>query len=318
MRIIFTCHLWAAEAALREWKTSYPGMEWLGWLQEGVGLVDISGSLAHAAEECRKRPIVFTRHICPANLTASPDEGVGMLLPPILSRLDDSLSYSVQARSYDGNAPTRLVSDALCNAGMRLDVRNPEQVVSVYRAKDAIYAGVSSSRDNLSAWNGGMMHFKAEGAISRAEFKLLEALRILAPDFSGMKAAFDITGVKAALDLGAAPGGWTRVLAGDLGISVTAVDPAELDTRALELPDVSHHRITAREFLRENPDARFDLIVNDMKMDARLSLGLMDELSPLLREGGIFIATLKLPGETRAMAEAAGIPGRKKTRSKSV
>ncbi len=44
--------------------------------------------------------------------------------------------------------------------------------------------------------------------------KLLEALRTFTPDLSG---------VKAALDLGAAPGGWTRVLAENLGISRVTV-----------------------------------------------------------------------------------------------
>ncbi len=125
---------------------------------------------------------------------------------------------------------------------------------------------------------------REDGQISRAEFKLLEALEVF-------QLVLPPRGV--ALDLGASPGGWTRVLR-QLGQYVTAVDPGALDPRLAGDPQVRHKRMTAEEFLRSEPEA-FDLIVNDMRMDARDSARLMGSYAPLLRRHGYALMTLKLP-----------------------
>ena len=65
--------------------------------------------------------------------------------------------------------------------------------------------------------------------------------------------------------MGAAPGGWTRVLR-QHGLKVTAVDPAELDPRLRTDRGVTRVRKTIQEYLPGAP--RFDVIVNDMRMDA--------------------------------------------------
>ena len=65
---------------------------------------------------------------------------------------------------------------------------------------------------------------------SRAYFKLAEAL-----DLAGVE---DLGG-KRALDLGAAPGGWTECLL-DRGASVVAVDPGALDDAVARRPGVRH------------------------------------------------------------------------------
>ena len=65
---------------------------------------------------------------------------------------------------------------------------------------------------------------------SRAYFKLEEAL-----DLAGVE---DLGG-KRALDLGAAPGGWTECLL-DRGASVVAVDPGALDDAVARRPGVRH------------------------------------------------------------------------------
>ncbi|MEZ4734700.1 MAG: SAM-dependent methyltransferase [Caldilineaceae bacterium] len=124
--------------------------------------------------------------------------------------------------------------------------------------------------------------------VSRAEFKLLEALEI-----------FTITlpprGV--ALDLGASPGGWTRVLR-QHDQYVTAVDPGDLDPRVAADRGVRHKRMTAEQYLANEPD-QFDLIVNDMRMDARDSARMMVAYAKQLYRHGLVIMTLKLPEENR-------------------
>ena len=83
------------------------------------------------------------------------------------------------------------------------------------------------------------------------------------------------------------------------GQYVTAVDPGALDERVTSDPGVRHKRMTAEAYLHDEPD-QFDLIVNDMRMDARDSARQMVTYARLLYPHGAAIMTLKLP-ETRRM-----------------
>ena len=70
---------------------------------------------------------------------------------------------------------------------------------------------------------------KEEDQISRAKFKLLEAEQRFGIDFSVARKAIDI---------GAAPGGWTSLLL-ERGLKVTAIDPAAMNPRLLGNPTCS-------------------------------------------------------------------------------
>jgi 23S rRNA (cytidine2498-2'-O)-methyltransferase len=173
------------------------------------------------------------------------------------------------------------------------NIKAPEYVVSVVCDEKKAYFGLSRPEQNLSGWAGGMRHYaKRPEQISRAEFKLLEALEV-----------FDLELPKSGtvLDLGAAPGGWSRVLL-ETGLRVIAVDPAALDPR-LYVPGLEHYRGHAEEFLRksEREDRRFDLICNDMRMDALVAADLMAAFARLLSPSGIALTSLKLPHETKKL-----------------
>jgi 23S rRNA (cytidine2498-2'-O)-methyltransferase len=137
-----------------------------------------------------------------------------------------------------------------------------------------------------------------ERPISRAELKLREALN-----------AFDLKlpADARALDLGAAPGGWTRVLAEHVG-EVVAVDPGDLDERALELEEVTHLRCRAEELDPEQV-GRFEVITNDMNLDPRESAQLLCTMAPLVKPGGIGIMTIKFttPRRGRHVKEAVRV-----------
>jgi 23S rRNA (cytidine2498-2'-O)-methyltransferase len=102
-----------------------------------------------------------------------------------------------------------------------------------------------------------------------------------------------------ALDLGAAPGGWTRMLL-EAGMRVVAVDPAKLDARLARQPHVEHYRGYAEEYLEEAIKRRrkFNVITNDMRMDAREAARLLVEASACLLSEGFIISVLKLPHAT--------------------
>ena len=235
----------------------------------------------------------------------------------LAAAIDPTLSFSVQTRlladlpykPFDVN--NALAERVALVAGALLDVRSPQQVLSVVCATLPVAAaallgargvhhpphfagqfallGVSAARHNLSNWAGGMRRFaREEGQISRAEFKLLEALEIF---------GIELPPHGVALDLGASPGGWTRVLR-QRDQYVTAVDPGELDPRLATDRGVRHKRLTAEEYLRSEPD-QFDLIVNDMRMDGRDSARLMVAFARQLYPHGFVLMTLKLPEAKR-------------------
>jgi 23S rRNA (cytidine2498-2'-O)-methyltransferase len=319
---ILTCDDGSVELATTELRAAAPGAHILEALADGVLLVDAGLPFATLATHWRHTPPIFVRHITPVQAIvplgghAGDPAYLARVLPGSLPALDTTVSFSVQTRvlteapykPFDIN--TALAAALTGTSGPPLDVRTPVQVVSVVCAvlrrwqpdpqlvvggtvskgkRQAALAGVALAADNLSNWAGGMRRFaREEGQISRAEFKLLEAIEVF-----GIK--MPAHGV--ALDLGAAPGGWTRVLR-RAGQYVTAVDPGNLDARLQGDPGVRHRRMTAEQYLQSDPDS-FDMIVNDMRMDARDSARVMAAYAKLLYPHGWALMTVKLPEQAR-------------------
>ena len=96
--------------------------------------------------------------------------------------------------------------------------------------------------------------------LNRAQWKIREALEAF---------GIDLGPESRVLDLGSAPGGWVAVLAG-LAKEVVAVDPARLDPRVADLPNVRHLQQKAEEVAgREDLFSSFDLMTCDMNVDPR-------------------------------------------------
>lgn len=274
-----------------------PGARLRRWLEPGVGWVELALSWDAFAAHLREQPPIFCRHVCPVQITVPLKQDASdleMLLEAarqLSPSMDATQTFSVQTRfigegwpytRYDAN--TRL-ADELTKQGFALDVRRPVQILSVALTPTTCYLGVSRAADNLSDWAGGERRFKAEPEqISRAEFKLLEAVETFKLSWPGDGST---------LDLGAAPGGWTRV-ARLHGLQVTAIDPADLTPSLAADPGVRHLRHTAQRYL-PGTDTTFDIILNDMRMDARDSAQLMLTARRNLKPTGWAVMTLKLP-----------------------
>lgn len=271
-------------------------------LAPGVQLVHLPQSFWELAERWHQQPPIFVRHICPAQvMIPRPDPAAlaAAVREAFRDLFDPTLSFSVQTRILDDGAikpydvNTALATVIRDELGVPLDVRRPQQILSVVLARPGretvAYMGLSPAVFNLSDWAGGVRRFKREpGQISRAEFKLLEALESF---------GIELPPNGRALDLGAAPGGWTRVLR-QQGQYVTAVDPGELVPAVAQDPRVQHRQMTAEAYLANDPDT-FDLIVNDMRLDARDSSRLMVAFAPYLYPHGLAVMTLKLPEQGR-------------------
>lgn len=332
-QLIFSAAPESGRIALEEIQRLGPRAGFLEWLDHGIGRVALAEGWTRLAAVFRKTPPIFVRHICPVQVriplrrALSDLEALVQATRLLLPQVKPDCAFSVQTRmvgSSEGmglwpyerfDINQRLASE-LRATGAALDVRQPVQVFSVVCTPDWAHLGLSRAADNLSDWAGGARRFKREaGQVSRAEFKLLEALELfgllLPPEGVG-------------LDLGAAPGGWTRVLR-RFALRVVAVDPADLHPLIASDPAVHHLRQTTQAYLagkspcpnskrgagrsREAIPKHYDVILNDMRLDARESAELMVRASPRLKPEGVAVMTLKLPAHNpdQVVAQCVGL-----------
>lgn len=251
-----------------------------------------------AEEEVSKKLLeespTFLRHIQPVQFqesTENAEQAVDKFVAFVLNRSELTGERVVlqvrktESAFWEENAASlkQLLTDKLDELNCEWVIRDADFVISVFASNDTLYAGISKPEQNLSDWSGGAIRFqKEEGQISRAKFKLLEAEQTFGIDF---------TSFHKALDIGAAPGGWTSFLL-ERGLEVTAVDPAKMDATLLQSP-----RLT---FLKKNAgdvrfrDGEFDLLVCDMSWSPKLMSRLVSDLLYSLQSGGTAVVTVKL------------------------
>ena len=213
---------------------------------------------------------LFVRHIQPAEIVNNNFDFSNLL--------DKNKTYSIQIRNRNIELYNK-IKGYLNN--FKEDVKNPEQVISITEHKGILYGGVSETKYNLSRWLGGECRYNVKDLISRAELKLIEAIEVF---------NIDIKKYKTAIDLGCAPGGWSKVLL-DNNIKVIGIDPANIDSRVLNNKNFTHFKDKVENF--KNKEA-FDLIVNDMKMDFKKSIDITKKLLKNLNSNSVIIMTIKL------------------------
>jgi len=255
-------------------------------LDKGVVLFGHDQSFFLLSEEVKK--LIFIRHIFPVDgefdLDGDVFERLGTHLSGYLESLDIALPVSVQVRSAGGDSRgfKAKIINFFTDRGYDYSQSQPVNIISVFLTEKKLYIGASNAAENLSGWAGGARHYAYRGdTFSRAEFKLLEAIEL-----SGL----ELKSGQRALDLGAAPGGWTKVLS-ERGLCVTAVDPAEIEYTG---EGVVHFKGLADEFFRQSNNV-FDIIVNDMRMDVLMSASAMLKAADILFSGGFAVMTFKLP-----------------------
>ncbi len=254
--------------------------------------------IARVAAACRERPLVFIRHLMqeaisvPSGEVAETMEGIAARAGDLVRAQHGTAPIALQVWASEGTTRfryrpdelRRVVAAALTEAGCTVTRGGQPHVLSICLTPQRVILGLNRTEDALTDWPGGRVGLaKGEEQISRAEFKLEELFQVF-------DVALPTTGV--ALDLGASPGGWTHLLRGR-GLTVWAVDPANLDERLAYDAGVHHAQTTAATFLAETRE-RFDLVVNDMRMVPDLSCQMMVHAARRLKPGGLAIVTLKL------------------------
>ncbi len=180
------------------------------------------------------------------------------------------------------NAVDNLLSESM---GAVPEVKEPELIISILLCNEKCYMGLGTPEDNISGWSGGMLHYKkSENDISRAKYKLMEAVEVF---------PINMEGFRSALDLGAAPGGWTSVLL-EYGLEVTAVDAGDMDDRLYKYPGFKFIKANASELQLEKES--FDLLTLDISWNPKNTARLINNASEYLKPGGTAVVTLKLMG----------------------
>ncbi|MCP5150934.1 MAG: 23S rRNA (cytidine(2498)-2'-O)-methyltransferase RlmM [Chromatiales bacterium] len=195
------------------------------------------------------------------------------------------------------NALVAPLTGALGRAGLLVEdpARHRLHVVVLDTATCVV---ATSAPGRASPWPGGVPRLRLPGrAPSRSARKLEEALACLLPPAVVER---ELGPGTVAVDLGAAPGGWSWVLA-SRGARVIAVDRGPLKGAAAEAPSIEHRRVDAFTF---RPEARVDWLVCDVvDKPARVT----ELLAGWLREGRLraMVFNLKLPMRQRHAAVEA-------------
>lgn len=310
--LLITAHTEFLQAAIAELQHIDARLEYVKTITPEIALCRVPDSIPTMRKIGQAHP-TFVRHLAPVQHIieiANNEQDIGQMALaiatlPTFTQLQAGTHFSVQSRftpaepsikrAYTTGQINRDLAEAFAGeTGAIESIKKPVVVISILCSDHHAYLGISTAQENLSSWPGGARHYaQTEEQISRAEFKLLEALEVF-------EIAFPTHG--RALDLGAAPGGWTRILL-EKGLSVIAVDPAQLDPRLANKPNLLHYRGYAEQFIQEaiNKHQRFYLIVNDMRMDARDAARLLVKAAACLSSDGLVISTLKLPHKSAIM-----------------
>jgi 23S rRNA (cytidine2498-2'-O)-methyltransferase len=291
-RAILTCSPFFIGAAMHELCRSHPQATLLEHLSPGYVFLESPYSFGKLTQTWRDSLPIYLHHLFPVHAVVALNDDphdLALLKEAAEKIASDSAIVQIRAASDDLSLSYSLtdVVRSINPAQPTHDLETPiGRILSILFVRRATglhaYMGVSWAAQNLSPWAGGQVPINTPVS-NRAGYKLLEALSVF---------EIQLRRGDSALDLGASPGAWTTLLRAR-GMKVTAVAPTPMYPWLDHDPDVIYHPMTAEQYLA-CCQTTFDLIVNDMKLDARDSARLMVEYARHLRSEGIAIMTLKL------------------------
>lgn len=295
-RFIGTANHGFSQHAQEEIRRLITGVKFTYMVPNEIFLFESPKSISEIQHILREQEPIFLRHIQPAQYmveitrTASDLKLIEEWISGLsITEAGERITLQIRRTSSASfEYSTSEIRDILIplftdSHGVTLVPRASDKIISLFISESTLYIGCSHPLDNLSDWSGGAIRYqKEEGQISRAKFKLLEAEEEFELDF---------TQYHHALDIGAAPGGWTSLLL-ERGLSVTAVDPAELHPNLKHHHKLTYHKKNASEV--SFAANTFDLLVSDMSWSPRQMTKLVIELLHTLETHGTAIITLKL------------------------
>lgn len=184
------------------------------------------------------------------------------------------------------------VGKALKEKGGIVDLENPEILFIIEIIQNKACLTIISPREIIvkkPKFEKRWIHEKRP--ISRAEQKIREIIK---------RYPFVFSKEKTVLDIGAAPGGWSREMSKRVK-KVIAVDPAELDEEVRAIKNVVHIKKKAQEL---ELSEKVDVITNDANIldfeSAELSISLANKF---LKDKGYLIHTIKMERFSKRIIE---------------
>jgi 23S rRNA (cytidine2498-2'-O)-methyltransferase len=282
---ILTCSPHFHDSALHEIRRHHADVKLLQELSPGYLLLESSISFDQLTAPWRHRLPIYLHHLFPVQHIHTINDHQPKLDEVIqVVRAFAPSNSIIQARTLPYVTGTW---EPELRAAFPQAERVQGRVTSVVISPEKLYMGVSWATQNCSPWPGGRIPI-TEPVCNRAGYKLLEAVKVL-----GLR----LNRGEHALDLGAAPGAWTTILR-QRGLRVTAVAPDSLYPWLAQDSDVQHHAMLAEEYLQHCRE-QFDLVVNDMRLDARDSARLMVACADHLAPNAPALMTLKLHDSQR-------------------
>lgn len=266
-------------------------------LENGVAIIETKLEKLDFIQAVKAKNPVFIRHMNAVDYIIDIEaEGPGTIADAVRqyqSSIAAGQRIAVQVRKgcgdyYYNPVDVKSAVDAVLTDSMGAipEVKEPEQIISILLWAEKCCIGLGTPDDNISDWSGGMIHYKkSENDVSRAKYKLMEAIEVFNIEMGGFRYA---------LDLGAAPGGWTSVLL-EHGLQVTAVDTGDMDDRLFKYPNFKFIKVNAAELELKNDS--FDLMTSDISWNPKNTARLINNASVYLKSGGTAVITLKLMGD---------------------
>lgn len=248
-------------------------------------LLRLQGEAGDLPERDRLAPVLATLAVVPGHFGALylevPDTNEGKTLSGFTKRFQP------------------LIEQALRNSGRLLDDPSLPRLHLFFPSASRALIATSDCRNSNQAINGIHRVSMAGDAPSRSYLKLAEAFEVfLDPQEQRRFLKPDMT----AVDLGAAPGGWTWRLV-QYGMKVTAVDNGPLKGAAAAHPSIRHLR---QDGFRYRPQRPVDWLVCDMvEQPQRVTTLMIEWLVGGLARHAVF--NLKLPMKKRVTALYAAL-----------
>lgn len=296
-RIYFSASEEFLSTAADELRPHFPDA-WMEPLGPDIAVFEDEGvSIAMLADTIREKRLIFPRHLMRGVAEIPHDEtddlgAFGELAVEAWQQLPLPPKVALQVwQSGEVELPYRndqlwhRLAAALSDIDVQVVRGGANHVLGACAVAEGIILGSNGVANALSDWPGGRVQLaKPKGQISRSEFKLEEIVRTNLAELPTEGTA---------LDLGASPGGWTRILF-NRGMDVWAVDPGKLDARLDGKYGLTYVPMLAGPFLAQNTQ-QFDLVVNDMRMAPSLSARMMNDAAQHVPSGGMGVMSIKLP-----------------------
>jgi 23S rRNA (cytidine2498-2'-O)-methyltransferase len=269
--------------------------------ERGSGFVELVRNMGAAGAEMRWRDLIFARqllHVLGRAEAMSRKDRLASLLPIVEQSGQRWCDAWVEAPDSDTGrelaALCRALNAALITALKKkrlLDPASPLRLHVCLTAPDAAIVGYADIATS-APWPGGIPRLRfPRGAPSRSTLKLEEAFLVLLDEDERERW---LKPGMTAVDLGAAPGGWTWQLA-HRSIRTIAIDNGPMDKALMDSGIVEHRRTDG---FRYRPPRTVDWLVCDMVEQPRRIAELVARwLAEGLCRRAIF--NLKLPMKKR-------------------